>query len=391
VLSYVLMAVGAIALVTGFFMYDHEHDPHNTRWWANLLVNGFFFFAIALGALFFYALQYAAEVGWSSQIKRLFEGMYAYLPVGAIVLLFVFLGATLHWNHLYHWMDKSLIEEGGDNYDVIIANKSSYLNPVFFWVRTIVYLAVFLLFARWFRKKSLEEDRIGGTSIHKLMYKRGALFLVFFAVFSSTLSWDWIMSIDAHWYSTLFGWYVFSGMWVGAIIFATILALWLKSQGLLSKVNDSHIHDLGKWMFAISMLWSYLWVSQFLLIWYSNIPEEVTYFMERIQGEYKLPFLTMFFINFAIPFYVLIARDAKRNPVFLVLTGCVIFIGHFVDTYLLVIPGTMFNHNHVGFLEIGMFLGFLGLFIFVVLRAISKAPLVPVNHPFLNESENHHI
>lgn len=391
VLSYVLMAVGAVALVTGFFMYDHEHDPHNTRWWANLLVNGFFFFAIALGALFFYALQYAAEVGWSSQVKRLFEGMYAYLPVGALVLIVVFLGATFHWNHLYHWMDHSLYEEGGDNYDLILANKSAYLNPVFFWVRTIVYLGVFLLFARWFRKKSLEEDQVGGTHIHKLMYKRGALFLVFFAVFSSTLAWDWLMSIDSHWYSTLYGWYVFSGMWVGAMIFATILALWLKSQGLLTKVNDSHIHDLGKWMFAISMLWSYLWVSQFLLIWYANIPEEVTYFMQRVLGEYKVPFLTMFFINFAVPFYVLIARDAKRNPVFLVLTGILIFVGHFVDTYLLIIPGTMFDHNHVGFMEIGMFLGFLGLFIFVVLRAISKAPLIPVNHPFLNESENHHI
>lgn len=386
--TMVLMALGVIALVLGFIT---DHSDHHQRWWANLLVNGFFFFAIALGALFFYALQYAAEVGWSSQFKRLFEAMYSYLPVGAVVLVIVFIGATMHWNHLYHWMDSEVLDVNSPKYDVIIAKKQAYLNPIFFWVRTIVYLGIFLGFSAWFRKKSLEEDRVGGTKIHYLLYRRSALFLVFFAVFSSTLSWDWIMSIDTHWFSTLFGWYVFSGMWVGAMIFATILTLWLKGKGYLPHVNKSHIHDLGKWMFAISMLWSYLWVSQFMLIWYSNIPEETTYFITRLFTDYQVPFLTMFFINFALPFYVLIARDAKRNSTFLVGVGVIIFLGHFLDTYLLIIPGTMFNHNHFGLMEVGMFLGFLGLFIFTVLRTLSKAPLVPVNHPFVNESEHHQI
>jgi hypothetical protein len=317
--------------------------------------------------------------------------MYAYLPVGAVILVLIFLGATMHWNHLYHWMDPETIDPASPKYDSIIAKKSAYLNPTFFWARTLVYLTVFLVFSAWFRKKSLEEDRVGGTTIHYLVYRRSALFLVFFAVFSSTLSWDWIMSIDTHWFSTLFGWYVFSGMWVGAMIFATLLTLWLKGKGYLPHVNKSHIHDLGKWMFAISMLWSYLWVSQFLLIWYSNIPEEVTYFIARLFTDYKVPFLTMFFVNFALPFYVLIARDAKRNTTFLVGVGILIFIGHFLDTYLLIIPGTMFNHNHFGLMEVGMFLGFLGLFIFTVLRALSKAPLMPVNHPFIKESEHHNI
>jgi hypothetical protein len=386
-LTYILMAVGLLAIVFGFIT---DHTDHHVRFWGNLLINGFFFFAIALGALFFYALQYAAEVGWTAQVARVFEAMYSYLPIGAIVLLVVFAGGTFHLHHLYHWMDPEVIDPNSVKFDSIIANKSAYLNQGFFWVRALVYLAVFLLFARWFRKQSLSQDQKPDVTLHKKMYRRAALFLVFFAVFSSTLSWDWIMSIDTHWYSTLFGWYVFSGMWVTTMIFVTLMVLWLKGKKLLPNVNDSHIHDLGKWMFAISMLWSYLWLSQFLLIWYSNIPEEVTYFVMRIEN-YRWMFFGMFFINFVIPFYVLIARGAKRSPIFLTIVGAIIFFGHFLDVYLLVVPGTQFGHSHFGLPEVGMFLGFLGLFIFTTLRTLSKVPLVPVNHPFRDESEHHHI
>lgn len=381
------MAIGVLAIVGGLLT---DHSEHHARFWGNLLINGFFFFAIALGALFFYALQYAAEVGWSSQVKRLFEAMYSYLPIGAVVLLIVFAAGSGHLHHLYHWMDSEVTNPESPKYDEIIANKSAYLNQGFFWIRAIVYFVVFILFARWFRKQSLQQDERLDVDLHKKMYRRGALFLVFFAVFSSTLSWDWLMSIDTHWFSTLYGWYVFSGMWVTTMIFVTILTLWLKSKGLLPNVNKSHIHDLGKWMFAISMLWSYLWLSQFLLIWYSNIPEEVTYFVTRIE-HYRWLFFGMFAINFVVPFYVLIARDAKRNPTYLTIVGVIIFLGHFIDVYLLVVPGTQHGHSHFGLPEIGMFLGFLGLFTFVTLRSLAKAPLVPMNHPFRQESEHHHI
>ena len=400
-LSLVLMAIGVIALAGGFLT---DTSDHHQRWWANLLVNGFFYFAIALGALFFYALQYAAEVGWSAYIKRMFEAMFAYIPIGGAVILIVLLAGQFHMHHLYHWMDGSLyheflmpdgsfsdtMEAGASmnpNYDEIIANKSAYLGGWFYWLRTIIYLATFIIFARLFRKWSLQEDVEGGTVIHYKMYRRSALFLVFFAVFSSTLSWDWIMSIDTHWFSTLFGWYVFSGMWVSCMIFTLVILLWLRSKGHFAEMNQSHVHDLAKWMFAISMLWSYLWFSQFMLIWYSDIPEEVTYFVSRFT-DYKVPYLVMFFINFAVPFYVMIARDAKRNVNFILPVAVLIFVGHFVDVYLLVIPGTMFNHNVFGWMEIGMFLGFFGLFLFVTLTRLSKAPLIPVNHPFLQESKD---
>ena len=150
------------------------------------------------------------------------------------------------------------------------------------------------------------------------------------------------------------------------------------------------MHDMGKWVFAISMLWSYLWFSQFLLIWYSNIPEEVTYYIARMFTSYKVPFIAMFFVNFAIPFYVLVARDAKRNPYFLIPVCFLIFCGHYADVYLLVVPGTLHDHAHFGFFEWGTFLGFLGLFTHVTLTRLASAPQIAENHPYLEETKALH-
>jgi hypothetical protein len=386
-LTQILMVVGLIALVGGYLT---DHSDHHQRWWANLLVNGFFYFSISLAALFFYALQYATESAWSVVLKRFFEAMWGFLPYGAAVIVIIIIAGQAHMHHLYHWMDSSLYDPASPNYDHLIANKGSYFTPGFFWARTITYLAVFLGFAHLFRKWSLQEDAEASLDLHYKQFRRSALFLVFFAVFSSTMAWDWIMSIDAHWFSTLFGWYLFSGMWVSMIIFTNVMMLWLRTKGYFPEVNESHMHDLGKWMFAIAMLWSYLFFSQFMLIWYSNIPEEVTYYVTRLFTDYKVPFVTMFFVNFAVPFYVLLARDAKRNPKFLLPVAFLIFAGHFTDVYLLVIPGTMFEHNEFGLFEVGLFLGFLGLFINRTLATLSKAPLISKNHPMLQESKDLH-
>lgn len=364
-------------------------DTHHKRFWSNLLVNSFFFFGISLGALFFIGLQYATESGWAVTMKRVKEAVMSYLPVGAITLLIVFIAGSLHWHNIYHWMVEGVSTPGHEKYDSIIAGKSAYLNQPFFYVRALVYLATFILFARFFRKQSLLEDQVGGTDIHFKNYRRGALFLVFFAVFSSTLAWDWIMSIDTHWFSTLFGWYTFSGIWVSATIFILMLIIYLKSRGYLDFVNDSHIHDMGKWMFAISFLWSYLFFSQFLLIWYSDIPEEVTYFMARFE-HYPTIYWGMFIVNFIAPMIFLMSREAKKNPIFLITVGSLIFIGHWVDAFIMVMPGTVFSHWQIGFLEIGMFIMFLGLIIFWTFRALTKAPLLVKNHPYLDESLHQH-
>jgi hypothetical protein len=389
-LSMILIGVGVLATVAGVL---GDHSDHHQRTWSALLVNGFFFFGIGLGALFFYSLQNATETAWSVLVKRVYEAVMGWIPVGAIVMVVVLAAGSMGLHHVYHWMDASLYVEG-PNYDPIMAGKKAFLNQPFFWVRTLAYIGTFVFAARWFRKKSLEMDGLTGESLvrtHLLTYRRGALFLVFFAVFSSTLAWDWLMSIDAHWFSTLFGWYVFSGMWVSAMITGVVMVLYLKRKGYLPQVNNSHIHDMGKWVFAVSFLWTYLYFSQFMLIWYSNIPEEVTYFQQRINEHPGLMWTT-FFINFAVPMVLLMSRDAKRNPRFLIGVGTVIFIGHWMDINMIVMPGAVGHHFHgLGLLDAGLFVLFLGAFIRVVLGTLAKAPLTPVNHPYLEESVHHSI
>lgn len=406
----VLMLIGVVAMVVG---YSTDTSDHHNRFWANIFVNGFFYFAISLGALFFLALQYATEASYMVALKRVIEGISQYIFVGSGILIVFFAAGTFHLHHVYHWMDVSVLYEfvkestigtphpeylhemvdgavKNSHYDKIIAGKSAYLNQPFFWIRTLVYLGVWCYFANLFRKRSLLEDAQGGTKIHFKNMTYAAIFLVFFAFTSSTASWDWIMSIDTHWFSTLFGWYVFSGMWVSFLIVFVLLTIWLKNKGYLPNVNKSHIHDAGKWMFAISFLWTYLWFSQFMLIWYSNIPEEVTYYITRIE-HYKWLFFGIFFVNFLFPMIILISRDAKRQVGYLITVGVIIFVGHWLDVYMMIMPGSLGSHAHIGFMEIGMALGFLGLFLFVVFRALSKAPISVVNHPFLDESNHLHI
>ncbi len=406
----VFMVIGVIALILGF---SGDETAHHSRFWANILINSFFFFGISLGALFFLALQYAAEASYMIVLKRIFEAVSQYMWIGAITLVIFFAASTMHFNHIYHWMDPAathefIIESTMDSahpeftkeavegavvnhhYDEVLDGKSAYLNIGFFWIRTIAYLCVWLFFVRLFRKRSLLEDREGGTKIHFKNIVYSAMFLLFFAFTSTTSAWDWLMSIDAHWFSSLYGWYVFSGMWISAMITIVLLTIYLKSKGYLEVVNKSHLQDISKWMFAVSFLWSYLWFAQFLLIWYSNIPEEVTYYMTRI-GEYKGLFFGVFAVNFVLPMVVLMSRDAKRSIGYSLVIGLIIFIGHWLDVFLLVMPGSVGKHWEFGILEIGTFIGFLGLFLFVVFRSLAKAPLVVKNHPFLDESKHLHI
>jgi len=198
------------------------------------------------------------------------------------------------------------------------------------------------------------------------------------------------MSIDTHWFSTIFGWYIFSGMWISGMVMITLLTIYLKSKGLMDFVNDSHMHDIGKWVFGVSFLWTYLFFCQFMLYWYSNIPEEITYFKARID-DYTWIFWGTMVINFIFPMLLLMSKDAKRNAGFMVFTGCIIFFGHWLDVFMIVSPGAMGPNGTVGLIEIGTFIAFLGLFLFVVLGALTKRPLLVKHHPFVQESLHHHI
>lgn len=395
-LTTFLMIVGIVFTLIGVMLAFPEegHDSHvGTRVMGNLLTNSFFFFAIGLGAMFFLALQYATETGWYAAIKRVIEAVSGFMPYGIAMMILTLLTISfMHGAHIYQWMDPEVMEKGGSHYDALSAGKGGYLNQIFFWIRTIAYLGVYYIYWRGFQKRSLLQDSNPemAVDLHFKNYRKGAAFLVFFAVFSSTSSWDWIMSIDIHWFSTLFGWYVFAGMWCSTMIVLVTLTLYLKKRGYLPKVNESHIHDLGKWTFATSFLWSYLWFSQFMLIWYANIPEETTYYIIR-QDYFSWLYFGMFFINFAFPMLVLMSRDAKRHAGILTLVGLVVLAGHWVDAWQMINIGALGGLAHIGILELGMAVLFLGFFVRVILVNLTKAPLTAVNHPFLDESIHHEI
>lgn len=385
VFTLALIVVGVLFTAIGVALNVSDHH-FAQRFISNGLINSFFFFSIGLGALFFLALQYATETGWYASVKRVIEAVAGFIPYGIGFMVLILVAMTImDGAHIYTWMDPDTVA-----HDEIIEGKAAYLNKTFFWVRTGVYLLVYFLFWRGFRMRSLEEDKIGGTDIHFKNYKKGALFLVFFAVFSSTSSWDWLMSIDVHWFSTLFGWYTFAGIWCSSMTVLVILTLYLKKLGYLPKVNDSHIHDLGKWTFATSFLWSYLWFSQFMLIWYANIGEEGIYYIMR-KENFKVLYFSMFLINFAFPMLLLMSREAKRHAGILSLVGVVILIGHWLDVYIMVSAGSMGARAQIGFMEIGMAVLMAGIFIRIILMNLTKAPLTPVNHPFLDESIHHEI
>jgi len=385
-LTMILMAIGLLSIVLGFFGGDHAGQ----RVWTSILISGFFFFGIGLIGTFFLAVQYAAEAAWGVVLKRIMEGVAAYMPIGAITLIIVFAAGSLHLHHIYHWMDPELSNPESPEYDALIAHKHPYLNQPFWWLRALVFLGVYALFTYIFRKRSLQEDMDSSKSFYLKNMTLAAIFLVFFGYTSMVFSWDWIMSIDTHWFSTIFGWYIFSGMWVSGLVMMTLLIIYMKSKGLMDFVNDSHIHDMGKWVFGVSFLWTYLFFCQFMLYWYSDIPEEITYFKARID-DYTWTFWGTFLINFVLPMLLLMSKDAKRNAGFLTFVGVIILFGHWLDTFMIVTPGAMHDHGVVGLVEIGTFLGFLGLFLFVVLGALAKRPLLVKGHPMLEESLHHHI
>lgn len=387
-LSFALLGIGIIAVIYGFI-------NHPERAWANLLVDTFYFMAIALCGTFFVALNYVAQAGWSVVIKRIPEAMGQFLPYAAVLMLIIYFFGG---HHLYHWTHHELFEKfladgktPNPEFDKIIAGKSWWLNQPFFIFRLVFYFAVWIGFTYFFRKESLLEDVDGDIKHYKKCFKGGATFVVLFGITSSTSAWDFLMSIDTHWFSTLFGWYTFSGLFVSGLAMLGMLLVYLKSQGYMETVNESHLHDVGKFMFAFSIFWTYLWFDQFMLIWYANLPEEVTYFMARWNNGYKILFITNLLVNFLVPFLVLMSRDAKRKMQVVMIAGIVIFCGHWLDVFLMVMPGTVGKEWGIGFTEIGTLLGMLGLFLFVVLNALTKASLQPQKHPLLQESLHHHI
>lgn len=361
-----------------------EHVLHQmqNKPWAAVYVGCIFFMLVSLGVFTFNQIQYAASAGWSPVLFRVMEALSAYLLPGSIIFFILLVISSAELNHLFIWMDESVVAE-----DPIIQGKTAYLNIPFFLIRAVIFLAGWNIFRYLSRKNSIALDESGDVTYYKKNFKLASGYLVFFIVTESIMSWDWIMSIDTHWYSTLYGWYVFASFFVTAITIIALATLYLKSRGYLEYVNDSHIHDLAKYMFGLSIFWTYLWFSQFMLQWYSNIPEEVTYFIFRIE-EYNILFFGMLLLNFLLPVLLLLNTDFKRLPWIIIMAGILIIVGHYIDFFVMIMPGTVGASWFIGAAEIGSILFFGGLFIFVGFSAMTKAPLMVKNNPLMEESKH---
>lgn len=373
----------------------HEVPGLKHRIYAALWTNSVFFCGLGIIGLFFVAVQYAAQAGWSAPINRIPLAMGSWIPVAGVsmlVLWFIVKGEVFHWSHadLYvgEHADKILLGKSGMWYWPLAAGSF----PIFFILRMVIFFGLWYMFFIWIRREMLAEDINGGVEHWYTARKLSAIFLVIFAVSSSVAAWDWVMSIDPHWFSTMFGWYVFATWWVCGLAVITLIVASLKDMGYLKSVNANHLHDLGKFIFAFSIFWTYIWFSQFMLIYYANLPEETVYFIERkYTSPYSWVFILNLIMNFVLPFLLFMTRDSKRNISTLKVICPIVIIGHWFDHYQMVTPGVMKTHGAFGLLEIGMLCIFAALFLFVTLNALAKHPLVGNKHPMMGEALTHHI
>ncbi len=397
-IAYALMAIGLVAAIALFISTrggatPEEAKANDARFWASMLQNSVFFLMICNAAMFFFCALTLAWGGWQIAFTRVTEAVTAAVPVLGVIALVILLSIVFGGNHtIYHWTDAAHVE-----HDPVLNHKKGFLNPTFFTVTTVLTIALWSFLGWKMRQISRSTDENPPVTVEekkKFSFNNtvaAALYMIVFALtVMSTIPWLWLMSIDAHWYSTMYSWYTFASTFVTGIALITLFVIFLKNNGLLNIVNREHIHDLGKFMFAFSIFWTYLWFSQFMLIWYANIPEETIYFKPRTEGIYSSLFWLMFLINFVAPILVFMSRDSKRNYTTVTIMSVLIIFGHWLDFYQMVFPAV--SPNKVPFIlaDFGVALFFVGIIMFIAGKTLSKYPLVAQNHPFVKESVIHH-
>ncbi len=371
----VFVALGVVAFGAGLGV-----DAKRT--WFSFVHNHFFFMSLALGGAFFASIQFLTSAMWSAPVRRISEAFTAYIPVAMVTFAILYFGI----HHIYEWSHPSVVKG-----DVILEGKAGYLSIAFFMVRNLVALGLLYFFTRKLVGNSLTQDV---TRDYALSLKNKGLapgFLLIFAIGFTMASFDQLMSLDPHWYSTMFGVYCFAGLFYSVLALLGIVTVLLKRNGTLAGiVNENHVHDLGKFMFAFTVFWAYIGFSQFMLIWYANLPEETGYFMTRLQGSWF--YVTVFLLvgKFMTPFFLLLPRDSKRNESLLVGVGVFMLVAQWIDVLWMSQPELFKEGPRVGWIEIGTMLGFLGLFGLAVSRFMAKHNIVAIGDPRLAESVHHH-
>lgn len=366
------------------FVYALRFYPE--RAWANILINNYYFIGLALSGGFIIALQYVVNASWISPFKRIPEAFTAFLPAGFILMGLMMIGA----HSLYEWTHEEVVAQ-----DHILASKAAYLNLKFFIVRFCIFFTTWILTTRSLISLSRQQDLKGASSSSlRSQTKAAAIFLVTFAFSFSLASFDWIMSVDPHWFSTIFAVYGFSGMFLNGLVMITLSLIILQDLGYFKDViNENHYHDLGKMIFGFSTFWAYIWFCQYMLIWYANIPEETIYYLDRTEGNWDWPFFVNLIINWVVPFLALMTREAKRSRWVLTRVCILLLVGHWFDLYTLVAP-KVFSHakveHSIGPVEVLMALGFAGLFVFIFMFNLKKANLLALHDPNLEEGLHLH-
>lgn len=371
---FLIACGGALVTILGVFL-----APERT--WPNFLLASYYLLSLGLAGVVFVALQYVSNAGWAVGIRRVPEAIIQVLPLGVVLMMVTMIGIPT----LYEW---SHAESAGDH---LLRAKTDWLNIPFFIGRTVAYVALWITLATALVRNSRKQDADGDVVRTQKNKKLSAVFLVIFGYSFTLASMDWIMSLEPKWYSTIFGIYNFTGMLLNGLAAITILVIVLRRLGPLQKVvNESHLHDLGKLIFAFSTFWMYIWFSQYVLIWYANIPEEVIYYVRREQGGWQLFTWLNVVFNWVIPFVVLISQWSKRNEGLLLKVCIIIMIGHWIDLYWMILPPFIKSGPEVSIWEVGPIAGSVALFFFATLRSFAKATPIPVKDPMLIESLHLH-
>lgn len=393
------MIAGLLTLILGFiflspFAGAHGENVNSTRFWAVLLQNSLFWLMLVNVSIFFIAICTLAMGGWQVAFRRVNEAIASLVPIMGVITLVVLLCIVLgNRADIYSWLDKEAVQ-----HDELLKGKSGFLNPIVYLVASIITIGLWSLIGNKLNKISRESDEAGpmdAPTAKKWLAKNmglSAYYLVFYILtVGSIIPWLWLMSIDPHWYSTMYSWYTFASTFVAGIALITIFVIYFKNKGQLEFVNQEHIQDLGKFMFAFSIFWTYLWFAQFMLIWYANIPEETVYFKARMQGPYAGLFYLNLILNFVAPILIFMKKATKRNYTIVTFMCIVIIFGHWVDFYQMVMPGTVGAAPHLSWFELGIPLGFVGLIMWGVSRFAEKTPMTALNNPFLKESIIHQV
>jgi hypothetical protein len=367
-----LTLVGAVVVLLGIILAPD-------RAWAGVLLASQFLIGIGLGGVFLVAMHYLTGAGWSVVVRRIPEALAALIPAGlaCIAAVLVFHPSSYAW-----------IAEGDDS---IAGFKGLWLDYRFLLVRAVLYAVVWLWFARALVRNSRAQDRDGALHHQQRNVALSAGFTVCFALSYWLSSVDWVMALEHHWYSTIFGVYAFTGLFASALACTILVAQWLRGMSMMASIiREDHLHDLGKLLLGATTLWVYIWFSQYMLIWYANIPEETIYYVHRQSGAWGPLFLLNPILNWVVPFFLLLPRVCKRDGTILARIAFIVLVGRVLDLYLAIYPALFPDSPVFGLWEVGAIVGMAGLTGSLILRALARAAIVPLKDPYLHESMHHH-